>query len=255
MERLVTATGRHIDQPEAELVRRVAEGSDEALADLYDRFVQSVFGAARRLGADVQTAEEIVQETFLVLWNRAETFDPALGSVQSWLLTIARNRTIDTFRAAGRRLQSLPFSSVVADTQDDGSGLEWLVASGELLAAGRPESGPEVLLVGREEQAAVAAALSTLEPDELTPIMLAYREGLSQSEIADTLGWPLGTVKTRTRRALRRLRARLELEEDHAALAMAAAAFSIPSPASARSPGSATAPAEPAVTGTAGCPM
>ena len=97
---------------EADLVRAVASGSEEALATLYDRHVDGIHAAALRLTNDRQLAEEVVQETFLALWNRAELFDPAVASLATWLRTIARNRTVDRLRAAGRRPQlvSLPGS-------------------------------------------------------------------------------------------------------------------------------------------------
>ena len=85
------------------LVRAVAAGSQDALAMLYDRHAEAVYVAACRLTNDRQVAEEVVQETFLALWNRAELFDPKVGSLQAWLHTIARNRTVDRLRAIGRR--------------------------------------------------------------------------------------------------------------------------------------------------------
>ena len=93
---------------DAALVREVAAGSQDALAALYDRYVDAVFAAAIRLTSDRQVAEEVVQETFLALWNRAELFDPATGSLAAWLHTIARNRTVDRLRAAGRRPSLVP---------------------------------------------------------------------------------------------------------------------------------------------------
>jgi len=77
------------------LVRDVAAGSEDALGMLYDRYVDAVYAAASRLTTDRQIAEEVVQETFLALWNRAELFNPAVGSLAAWLHTIARNRTVD----------------------------------------------------------------------------------------------------------------------------------------------------------------
>ena len=93
---------------DAALVREVAAGSQDALAALYDRHVDAVFAAASRLTSDRQVAEEVVQETFLALWNRAELFNPAIGSLAAWLHTIARNRTVDRLRAAGRRPNLVP---------------------------------------------------------------------------------------------------------------------------------------------------
>ena len=99
---------RHAPGDEAALVREVAAGSQDALAALYDRHVDAVFAAAIRLTSDRQVAEEVVQETFLALWNRAELFNPGTGSLAAWLHTIARNRTVDRLRAAGRRPNLVP---------------------------------------------------------------------------------------------------------------------------------------------------
>src|SRR3954463_6766738 len=97
------------------LVREVAAGSEAALGDLYDRDVDAVFAAASRLTSDRQVAEEVVQETFLALWNRAELFDPAAGSLAAWIHTIARNRTVDRLRAAGRRPNLIALASAGGD--------------------------------------------------------------------------------------------------------------------------------------------
>ena len=91
------------DPDDAALVREVAGGSYDALSDLYDRHASAIFAVARRLTTDRGVAEEVVQDTFLALWDRAETFDPASGSLAAWLHTIARNRTVDRLRAMGRR--------------------------------------------------------------------------------------------------------------------------------------------------------
>ena len=192
------------------LVRQVAQGSEGALASLYDRHAAAVFRLALSVNRDRGVAEEVVQETFLALWNRAELFDPALGSLASWLLAIARNRAIDRIRGAARRVPAAPFSALVGDQPDEASAVDWLVASGDILAVGAPEPGPEMALAARETQVAVARAIASLDGLERETILLAYRDGLSQSEIAARLGWPIGTVKTRSRRALRRLRAALE---------------------------------------------
>src|SRR3972149_10103389 len=95
------ARGGAVD--EFALVRDVAAGSQDALGLLYDRHAEAVYVAACRLTSDRQVAEEVVQETFLALWNRAELFDPKAGALAAWLHTIARNRTVDRLRAMGRR--------------------------------------------------------------------------------------------------------------------------------------------------------
>ena len=195
---------------DAILVGRLIKGSQEALAGLYDRHVNAVFAAAMRASRDRSIAEEVVQETFLALWNRAELFDPSRGALSAWLATIARNRAVDHLRAAGRHDRAAAFSSFGGTGADDHSLAEWLTESGELIAAAGPEASPEVVLADKETRASIQVALASLASAERRVIVLAYQEGLSQSEIADRLGWPIGTVKTRTRRALRHLRDRLE---------------------------------------------
>jgi RNA polymerase sigma-70 factor (ECF subfamily) len=197
---------------DAALVRDVAAGSEDALGMLYDRYVDAVYAAASRLTADRQIAEEVVQETFLALWNRAELFNPAVGSLAAWLHTIARNRTVDRLRSAGRRPNLVPFSATSGPDEQDSSALDRLVAVGTILGGAGLGPGPEGELAATELRQVIRDALDDLPDDERTAIVLAYREELSQSEIAERLGWPLGTVKTRTRRALLRLRGALAEE-------------------------------------------
>jgi RNA polymerase sigma-70 factor, ECF subfamily len=192
------------------LMRRVIAGSQEALAQLYDRHNDSVFGAAWRTSRDQWVAAEVVQETFLALWNRAELFDPSRGSLTSWLLTIARNRAVDHLRSARRHDRAVAFSSFGHDGEDEFAIAEWLTASGELVGAAKADAAPDAILSSKETRASIDEAIAALDPVERSVIVLAYGSGLSQSEIAAKLGWPLGTVKTRTRRALGRLREILE---------------------------------------------
>src|SRR4051794_14372116 len=197
---------------DAALVREVAAGSQSALGDLYDRYVDAVYAAASRLTSDRQIAEEVVQETFLALWNRAELFDPTAGSLGTWLRTIARNRTVDRLRAAGRRPNLVPLSAASGEDEQDGAALDRLVATGTVLGGASVGPGPEGELAATELRGILQQALAGLPESERTAIVLAYREELTQTEIADRLGWPLGTVKTRTRRALLRLREALAEE-------------------------------------------
>jgi len=196
---------------DAGLVRELVAGSHDALAALYDRHADAVFASAYRLTSDRGLAEEVVQETFLALWNRAETFDPSVGSLAAWLHTIARNRTVDRLRAAGRRPTLLPLSSVAGSgygggDEPDADALERVLASGAIVAGAAPSRSPEMEVALKELRGALQAALAEMPDVERVVILLAYGEDLSQSEIAERLGWPLGTVKTRTRRALLRLR-------------------------------------------------
>jgi RNA polymerase sigma-70 factor (ECF subfamily) len=191
------------------LVGRIVAGSDEAIAAAYDRHAPAVYAAAFRLVGERTIAEDVVQETFLALWNRAETFDAERGSLATWLTTIARHRAVDRLRAAGRRPRTVAIGGrgSAADGADaDADALERLLAS-----AGTPTatSDPEAAYAAVELRETLARALATMSDPEREVIALAYRDELTQSEIAARLGWPLGTVKTRTRRALRRLRSAL----------------------------------------------
>jgi len=197
---------------EAALVRAVASGSEEALAALYDRHIDGVHAVALRLTRDRQMAEEVVQETFLALWNRAELFDPAVASLATWPRTIARNRTVDRLRAAGRRPPLVSLSGH-GDDDDADAGFERLSPDTVVIGGAAPAPGPEAAAESAALRAVIGSALAGMPEAERTVILLAYREGLTQNEIAERLEWPLGTVKTRTRRALARLREVLERDD------------------------------------------
>lgn len=194
---------------DAVLVASVAAGDAAALAELYDRYADAIYRAAfRRLG-DRQLAEEVLQDTYLALWNRAELFDPGAGSLVAWLSTIARNRAVDRLRALGRRPAAVPLSAVIANDDREDRALERALADGALLGVGTAPLEPEAALDEEMLRVEVRTALDAIPPMERQVLELAYYEELTQTEIADRLGWPLGTVKTRTRRALLRLRASL----------------------------------------------
>jgi len=188
------------------VIRAMVDGSEAALETLYDRYASAIFAAVYRLTSDRGISEEVVQETFLTLWNRAESFDPRAGSLSAWLHTIARNRAIDRLRAAGRRPRLVDLASNARPDEDLDQALERYATIGSVVAAATSPAAPEAAFetVGLRE--AIRAALMDLSDDERTVILLAYQSDLSQSEIADRLDWPIGTVKTRTRRALRHLR-------------------------------------------------
>ena len=120
------------------LLERVAEGSAEALASLYDRHAAVVYSIAARTTGDATVASDIVQETFLALWDRAELFDPTRGSLRGWLFAIARNRAIDHVRRTSRHDRALAFSTLATGDNDDGSLAEWLTTSGEPVAMAVP---------------------------------------------------------------------------------------------------------------------
>jgi RNA polymerase sigma-70 factor, ECF subfamily len=200
-------TGSSDPAVDAALVREIAAGSEAALGLVYDRHADAVYAASSRLTDDRQIAEEVVQETFLALWNRAELFNPAAGSLAAWLHTIARNRTIDRLRAMGRRPRLVPISSIRQDDETDGATLERVSSHGTVVGGGDSVGlGPEGELAALEVRLAIRQVLDGMPELERTVILLAYRDQLTQAEIATQLGWPIGTVKTRTRRALLRMR-------------------------------------------------
>ena len=165
------------------LVALVARGDEEALAALYDRFGRVAYGVALRIVRDPGLAQDAVQEAFLGAWRTAAAFDPARGTASTWLLTLVHRRAVDVVRREQRRrtdpLDEAPVASAEATDED-----AWL----------------------RERRREVQAALARLSPDQRQALELAYYGGLSQSELAERLGVPLGTVKSRMFAALARLR-------------------------------------------------
>jgi RNA polymerase sigma-70 factor (ECF subfamily) len=154
---------------------------------LYARCAGRAWAVALRVLGSRADAEEVLQETFLDVWRRAREFDPSRGGVETWVTTIARTRAIDRKRAMG----------TVSRTNED-------VALQPPPVSASPVSPVEAAAQG-QDQARVAAALHELPPEQRTVVELAYFEGLSQREIADRTGDPLGTVKTRARLALEKL--------------------------------------------------
>jgi RNA polymerase sigma-70 factor (ECF subfamily) len=197
---------------DSELMARVAAGDHEAFATLYDRHVRAVYGAVLRYLRDPAAAEEVVQETYLAMWQQPDRYAADKGSLVGWLLSIARNRAIDRLRAASRRPQLVRLDLVPSDGSE--SDLERLMALGRPVGSGATADEPSDVAERRWVQALVRAALDGMSVQERQVLLLAYDDGLTQTEIAERLGWPLGTVKTRTRRAMLRLRALLESVPD-----------------------------------------
>lgn len=173
------------DATDAELLSRVADRDREAFELLYHRYVRSVFGVALKRLRDRQRAEDAVQETFASIWRSAASYRPERGPAAPWLYAIARNAIVDRFRS-----------------QADTGGEVPEIVSGEAGPAERAESSFVSWRVHR--------ALEHLPQREREVVELAYWSGLSQSEVAEYLHIPLGTVKTRTRSALARLAEILE---------------------------------------------
>ena len=187
------------------LIGRMAAGSESALSALYDRWHGVVSALADRILADADEADDVVEETFWQAWRNAGRFDASRGSVQTWLLTIARTRSLDRLRARRRRREQ----SADADGPDSSPSIASLAPDPAADASTGAEQG--------EQRKFVRAALAELPAEQRTTLELAYFGGLSQSEIAARMHEPLGTVKTRTRMALQKLRDALAvLREDPA---------------------------------------
>jgi RNA polymerase sigma-70 factor, ECF subfamily len=197
---------------DAELMARVVAGDQQAFAEVYDRHVRAVYGTVMRYLRDAAAAEDVVQETWLAMWTRPDSYVAEAGSLVGWLLSIARHRAIDRLRAASRR----PVIVGPAPGAPDGgeSDLERLMALGRPVGSATAADEPQDVAERRWVQAVVRAAMDGMPEVERRAVELAYDDGLTQPEIAARLGWPLGTVKTRTRRGLMRLRAMLESVPD-----------------------------------------
>lgn len=182
-----------LEKPDdAELMKRVAEGDREAFLALYDRYSAQVYGLALRVIGDQMTAEEITQDAFLRLWTRAETYNPDRGRLSSWLLTITRRLAIDQFRVEGRRP------------------LAWNPSHPENAL----EKIPDPASQSEESRwATLRFALERLPAEQRSVIELSFYHGMSHSQIADYQSTPLGTVKTRVRLGMEKLRR--EWEQEH----------------------------------------
>jgi RNA polymerase sigma-70 factor (ECF subfamily) len=169
---------------EDQLVAAVAAGDRAAFEALYDRFARPLYALGLRWMSDVEDAEELVNDTLTRAWSQADRFDPSRGRAGSWLFGIARNVALDRLRARGRRPTSIPGAV--------------------------PEPVARLDVDGLADAWDVAAALERLPVVQREVLLLAYRDDLSQSGVAEALGIPLGTVKSRTFQALRSMAGLLE---------------------------------------------
>jgi RNA polymerase sigma-70 factor, ECF subfamily len=171
----------------AELITRMAGGDRDAFAAFYDRYAGLAFGVVRRIVRDTGTAEDVLQEVFWELWQSAGEYDVRRGTPEAWVVTRARSRGIDRARAIRRR----------SDMVRTG----WSEATAPAGADGIENPG-----VRAEERGLLRGSLNQLPDTQREVIELAYFDGLTQSEIAEQTKQPLGTVKTRMRLGLERLR-------------------------------------------------
>lgn len=168
------------------LLMRVAQRDLAALDLLYERHGRAAFSVAYGVVGAVEIAEDVVQDAFLTIWRRADTYVPSRGSARTWLLTVARHRAIDIVRASSVRPSGVS-----------------LDAAGALAAQ---DSDPAAEALRRIEATSIRAALDVLPTAQRQVVELAFFSGLTYPEIAERIGLPLGTVKSRIRLALERLR-------------------------------------------------
>jgi len=173
----------------ADLLQRIAERADPtAFRELYEAYGPRVKAYMMRQGADAGTAEDLAQETLLTVWRKAALYAGDRGSMTTWVFAIARNLRIDRLR------REVPWQQL---------------PEGRLTEASS-EPLPDEAMAEKERQERVQAALAELPPEQKDVVILAYLEGLSHSEIAERLGLPLGTVKSRMRIAYQKIRQTLE---------------------------------------------
>lgn len=169
------------------LVRRMVDSDETALGALYDQWSRAVYSLTLHLLQDPDEAEDVVEETFWQAWRKASSYEPSRGAVSTWLLTIGRRRALDRLRARKRNREDLDARNVFADFPSS-------------------EPDPYQDIEGTDVRESVRAALRSLPEEQRQPLELGYFNGLSQSEIAEVTGEPLGTVKTRMRLAMQKLR-------------------------------------------------
>jgi RNA polymerase sigma-70 factor (ECF subfamily) len=175
------------------LITRIAAGDRDAFSRFYDLLAPTAFGLIRRVLRDPEAAAEVLQEVFWQVWREAPQYDPKRGSPEAWLIMRAKTRAIDRLRSIRRRDRTF-------------------VAPVDESVAQRNEGPAENPAVVAEDRGLVHTALAQLPEPQRRVIELAFFEGLTQSEIAVRLGEPLGTVKTRARLGLERLRGALRGE-------------------------------------------
>ncbi len=178
------------NEVDAELVRKINRGDDLAFADFYDRFAPGLFSMIYAILRDQKESEDVLQEAFVQMWKRTATYDASRSSLFTWAVMISRHKAIDRLRARQRQSR---LAEAVANEPDD-------------ITASAPVERADTLLARNDERARVRAALSQLGDAQREALNLAFFAGLTQTQISEKLGAPLGTVKARIRRGLLALR-------------------------------------------------
>jgi RNA polymerase sigma-70 factor, ECF subfamily len=192
-ERALSYSGETgLNAEDVALIRRMSEADETALGALYDRWMRSLYSLVFSLLKDPDEAEDVVEETFWQAWRKAASYEPSRGAVSTWLLTIGRRKALDRIRAGKRRREDPAGDAAFADIPS---------------TAGDPSEQTE----GSELREHVRAALRELPGEQREVLELGYFRGLSQTEIAEATGQPLGTVKTRMRLGMQKLREPLSI--------------------------------------------
>jgi RNA polymerase sigma-70 factor, ECF subfamily len=174
-----------------DLMARIQQGDRDAFAALYDLCGDVVYSVALKLLADETAAQDVMQEVFCKIWSASHLYDPGLGKVVAWIITITRHLCLNRIRSDQRRANAYRNSAAQPDTQPE-------------------EPGAAQLLVRQETAAAVHASLQTLPPDQSEAIRLAFFQNMTHESAAAALNVPLGTLKARIRRGLLRLQEQLQ---------------------------------------------
>jgi RNA polymerase sigma-70 factor (ECF subfamily) len=177
---------------DAELAMRLQRREPQAMTDLYDRYGRLAYSVILGVVRDAAVAEDLVQETFLRVWNRVAGFDAERGALGPWLLAIARNRAIDHVRSARARMDKNTAELDLFERSEHGSPSSFVDIERDVLNA--------------DSARRIKAAMTKLNQNQQKVLQLAYYEGLSQTEMAERMGQPLGTVKTWVRTALKHLK-------------------------------------------------
>jgi RNA polymerase sigma-70 factor, ECF subfamily len=179
--------------PEIDLLRRMAEGDTAAVGVFYDLHAATLFALACRILRDADEAEDVLQDVFLQVWDKAALFDPAQGRPLAWVLTLTRHKAIDRLRTVQRRRIHLLEDTKIEGVRDDSA----------------HQAAPAETAEAQEQRELVRLALGTLPAAQRRAIELVFFDGLTQTEAATVLNEPLGTIKARIRRGMLTLRKRL----------------------------------------------
>lgn len=193
MDMSATENSTWADLSDAELLQQIAEGSQEALSELYDRFSANLMALATRVLHSPEDAEEILQEVFVHVWNKAGRYDPSRSAASTWLVLITRSRAIDRLRS--RKVVERTAVAAHQESPEEHTS---------------PSGARNVLSDERRQR--IQEELAELPPEQAQVLRLAFYEGMTQSEISKSTGIPLGTVKTRTLLAMKKLRKALRTD-------------------------------------------